>query len=86
MERVLLNEEILREIRDIRRSKEYSQEYMAVAMGISQNSYSRLETGQTKMTIAKILQISSLLEIEVYSKERERERAPDSYRNWGISP
>jgi transcriptional regulator with XRE-family HTH domain len=67
VEKVLLNEEILDEIRDIRRSKDYSQLYMALKMGISQNSYSRLEAGKTKMTIAKLLQISRILEIEVYS-------------------
>ncbi|NEN25835.1 helix-turn-helix transcriptional regulator [Cryomorpha ignava] len=81
MEKVLLNEEMLSEIRDIRRSKEYSQEYMAVAMGISQNSYNRLVTGQTKMTIDKPFLISRLLEIQVYS-----ERETDSYRGYRISP
>ena len=65
MERVLLNEELLSELRSIRRSKDYSQEYMAAAMNISQNSYSRLESGQTEMTISRLLKISEILDIEL---------------------
>ena len=68
MERILLNEELLQELRSIRRSKNYCQEYMAAALGISQNSYSRLVNGQIVMTVVKLLKICQLLEIEVYSQ------------------
>lgn len=63
-----MNDELLEELRAIRRCKEYSQEYMATAMGISQNSYSRLEAGHTKMTVSKLLFICQLLEIELHTK------------------
>lgn len=49
-------------IRVIRRNREYSQEYMAILLNISQNAYSRLENGKTPITIDRLYQICSILQ------------------------
>lgn len=49
-------------IRHLRRNKEYSQEYMAVLLNISQNAYSRLENGKTPITIDRLYQICIILQ------------------------
>jgi transcriptional regulator with XRE-family HTH domain len=54
-------------IRDIREKKNYSQEYMANKLGMSQNAYSRLESGQTKLALDRIKSISEILEISFIS-------------------
>lgn len=49
-------------IRHLRRNKEYSQEYMALLLNISQNAYSRLENGKTPITIDRLYQICIILQ------------------------
>ena len=49
-------------IRTMRRNREYSQEYMALLLNISQNAYSRLENGKTPITIDRLYQISGILQ------------------------
>lgn len=70
-------------IRTLRRNREYSQEYMALLLNISQNAYSRLENGKTPITIDRLYQISSilqtnpssLLEMEEVATVKEWQRA-----------
>ena len=50
-------------IRTMRRNREYSQEYMALLLNISQNAYSRLENGKTPITIDRLYQICTILQI-----------------------
>jgi len=57
---------ILKKIRRIRRMKEYSQEYMAFRLGISQNAYSRLEIGRTHLTIERLFEICTILDINPF--------------------
>lgn len=49
-------------IRVLRRNREYSQEYMALLLNISQNAYSRLENGKTPITIDRLYQICTILQ------------------------
>ncbi|QEC42250.1 helix-turn-helix domain-containing protein [Pseudobacter ginsenosidimutans] len=49
-------------IRTLRRNREYSQEYMALLLNISQNAYSRLENGKTPITIDRLYQIGTILQ------------------------
>ncbi|WEK37632.1 MAG: helix-turn-helix transcriptional regulator [Candidatus Pseudobacter hemicellulosilyticus] len=51
-------------IRTLRRNREYSQEYMALLLNISQNAYSRLENGKTPITIDRLYQICSILQTD----------------------
>jgi DNA-binding XRE family transcriptional regulator len=50
-------------IRHLRRKKEYSQEYMAAHLDISQNAYSKLETGKIPMTIDRLCEVARILDI-----------------------
>ncbi|NEM98357.1 helix-turn-helix domain-containing protein [Pontibacter burrus] len=50
-------------IRLHRLSKNYTQEYMAFRLGISQKAYSKLEAGITKLTVERLLEIASILEL-----------------------
>ncbi|THF52840.1 helix-turn-helix transcriptional regulator [Flavobacterium supellecticarium] len=51
-------------IRAIREVKGYSQDFMAEKMNISQKTYSRIESGNVKLDIDRLKQISDLLEVE----------------------
>jgi transcriptional regulator with XRE-family HTH domain len=57
--------EISSNIRKVRESKNFSQEFMAVKLGISQNVYSRMEQGLAKIEIERLLQISEILETRI---------------------
>ncbi len=57
------DKEIKERIFDIRRAKGYSQEYMANTLGISLNSYRKLEKGNTKIINEKVEQIADILKI-----------------------
>ena len=57
-------ERITAKIRILRRNKEYSQEYMALMLHISQNAYSRLENGKTPITIDRLYEVCQILQIK----------------------
>jgi transcriptional regulator with XRE-family HTH domain len=50
-------------IKRYREMRNYSQEYLADKLGISQNAYSKIETKQTKLTVDRLKKIASVLEI-----------------------
>jgi len=50
-------------IKHLRRKKEYSQEYMAAHLDISQNAYSKLETGKISISIDRLCDVARILEI-----------------------
>ncbi|GGI26626.1 hypothetical protein GCM10008119_23590 [Pedobacter mendelii] len=52
-------------IRKIREYRDYTQDYLAAKLKISQNAYSKIELGYSKLTIDRMFQIASILEIEV---------------------
>ncbi|PLW89400.1 helix-turn-helix domain-containing protein [Mucilaginibacter sp.] len=50
---------------NIRRKREtlnYTQEYLAAKLKISQNAYSKIELGYTKITVERLFQIAEILE------------------------
>ncbi|MNV83727.1 helix-turn-helix protein [compost metagenome] len=47
--------------------KGYSQEYMAFRLNISQNAYSKLERGETELTVRRFYEIAEILEISIDS-------------------
>ena len=51
------------EIRRIRREKNFSQEYMAEMLGLSQSQYSRIENNECSIDLEKTKKISELLDI-----------------------
>lgn len=50
-------------IRNKRTSKDWCQEAMAIELGISQSAYANLENGKTQISLEKLINIISLLEI-----------------------
>lgn len=64
-------------IRHLRRNKEYSQEYMAFLLNISQNAYSRLENGKTPITIDRLYQICIILQTNPMTLLDWEEPQPD---------
>ena len=52
-------------IRKIREFRNYTQDYLAAKLGISQNAYSKIELGYSKITIDRLFQIAVILEVEV---------------------
>jgi transcriptional regulator with XRE-family HTH domain len=56
---------ILAAIRAKRMELRYTQEYMAFKLEISQNAYSKIELGYTKLTVETLFNIADLLETDV---------------------
>ncbi|QJD95572.1 helix-turn-helix transcriptional regulator [Mucilaginibacter robiniae] len=51
-------------IRKLREYRNYTQEYLAMKLDISQNAYSKIELGYTKITLERLYQIANLLNID----------------------
>lgn len=51
-------------IRKIREFRNYTQEYLAAKLKISQNAYSRIELGYTRLTLERFFHIAIILEID----------------------
>jgi transcriptional regulator with XRE-family HTH domain len=54
---------VLESIHSLRRIREYSQDFMAFKLGISQNAFSKLESGKTPLTMERFFKIAELLEV-----------------------
>lgn len=57
--------EVASNIRKIREHKNYTQDYLAAKLDISQNAYSKIELGYSKLTLDRLFQIAVILEVEV---------------------
>ncbi len=53
-------------IRAARLKKNYTQEYIANEIGVSQSQYSRLEKGESSLDVDKLGEIVTILEISPY--------------------
>lgn len=54
---------IKNKIKNIRELRNYTQQYMADQLGITQAGYSKIEKGKTSVSYAKLQQISIILEV-----------------------
>ena len=52
-------------LRKIRVSHDFSQEYMAMKLGITLSAYSKIERGKTELTISRLVQIAEILQFEL---------------------
>jgi len=52
-------------IRTIRELRGYSQEYVAAKLDIAQNTYSKLETNQTKLSTEMLDKIAAVLDVSI---------------------
>ena len=55
-----------KKIKQIRELKNYTQDYIATNLGISNRAYSKIETGETNLTIDKLNSISEVLEVSPF--------------------
>jgi transcriptional regulator with XRE-family HTH domain len=53
-------------IRSLRLARNYSQDYLAFKLNISQNAYSKLELGQTNITVERLSIIAEVLGVELF--------------------
>lgn len=56
-------DKILLQIRAKRQSLNYSQEYVASVLQISQGSYNKIENGTTELTVKMLLEIAQILDL-----------------------
>jgi transcriptional regulator with XRE-family HTH domain len=54
-------------IRHTREQLNYTQEYLAAKLNISQNAYSKIELGYTKITVERLFQIAAILDVDIYT-------------------
>lgn len=52
-------------IRKVREFRNYTQDYLAAKLDISQNAYSKIELGYSKITLDRLFEIAKILEVEV---------------------
>jgi len=52
-------------IKSFREKKNYTQTYLAEQLGMSQKAYSKIENGDTKLTVDHLLKISEVLEVNL---------------------
>jgi transcriptional regulator with XRE-family HTH domain len=57
-------------IRSRRLQLNYTQEYIAYKLNMSQNAYSKLELGYTAVTIERLVELCSALEVDVHDMLR----------------
>lgn len=51
-------------IRRVREYRNYTQDYVARKIGISQNAYSKLELGFHKLSLERLFQIADVLDVD----------------------
>jgi transcriptional regulator with XRE-family HTH domain len=52
-------------IRKVREYRNYTQDYLAAKLQISQNAYSKIELGYSKITLDRLFHVAQILEVEV---------------------
>lgn len=52
-------------VRNARLFRNYSQDYLGYKLGISQNGYSKIELGQSEISLRRIVDIAAILEVDV---------------------
>jgi transcriptional regulator with XRE-family HTH domain len=75
---------LCRRIRKLREAKEFKQEDIAHSLEISQKAYSKIETGATKLSVERLIEIANLLEVDVAEllKVNTKEVQTDSVDNF----
>ncbi len=56
---------VVLKIRQQRVAKGFTQDFLAFKLGISQNAYSKIELGLTKITIDRLFIIALILEVDI---------------------
>lgn len=56
---------VAKNIRKVREFKNYTQDYLAAKLEISQNAYSKIELGYSKITLDRFFHIALILEVTI---------------------
>lgn len=72
-----------RRIRKMRELYDYSQEYVAAALGMSVSGYSRIERDEVRITLDKLLIICRVLNVTLADITHPNEN--HLYANWSLS-
>lgn len=62
---MVITKKIGERVKHIREEKNYSQEFVASKLGISQKAYSKIETGETKLSVENLIKISEVLDTSI---------------------
>jgi transcriptional regulator with XRE-family HTH domain len=58
-----MKDKVISNIKTIRESKNFTAEYLATQLGISQSTYSRKENGEADFTLPELVKVSEALEV-----------------------
>ena len=72
----MIVDKILFQIRAKRQKLNYSQEYVASLLKISQGSYNKIENGTTELTVKTLLEIAQILDLENMEMIPLKNRSP----------
>jgi transcriptional regulator with XRE-family HTH domain len=56
---------VISNIRKIREYRNYTQDYLAAKLHISQNAYSKIELGYSSITLNRLVEIAGILEVDL---------------------
>ena len=73
-------------IRSFRLIRNYSQDYLALKLKISQNAYSKIELGYTRVTVERLLGIAHVLEVslmELFEQPKHDSKIAHQRYNFG---
>ncbi len=71
--------DIAHKIRKLREKKDYSQTFMADKLGISQNAYSKIEIGLTKISLDRFFEIAKVLNVTPFELLKESEQSNNTF-------
>jgi transcriptional regulator with XRE-family HTH domain len=57
---------VCEKLRALRKKHQYSQEDVAQVLGISQNAYSLIESGRSKIYLDRLIKISALYKVSIH--------------------
>jgi transcriptional regulator with XRE-family HTH domain len=66
MKKEMKKEISLKKVKSQREFLNYSQEYVAYELGISQPAYAKIENGKTKIKIERLIQLLKILKLELH--------------------
>lgn len=71
--------DVAHKIRKLREQKDYSQAYMAEKLGISQNAYSKIEIGLTRISLVRFFEITKILNVTPFELLKESECSNNTF-------
>ncbi len=66
MEKGIDTNPIGRKVRQLRKLRGFTQEYIAIRMGLSIRGYSKIELGETKLSVNRLFELADILDLTVH--------------------